>query len=76
MVSVQDDSLMDALSLMMKLATLPTIACLVFGAAYLATKRAITLKIACAFLLVAILLWVPVVLVGLGVLPMPAVRPR
>lgn len=53
-----------------------SIACLLYGTLYLATRRVIAFKIACVFLVVSILVWVPVALVGLGVLPMPAVRPR
>lgn len=67
---------METLILMSKAALLPTAGCLVFAMAYFATKRKIALKIACVFLFVAILAWIPVILVALGILPMPAMRPR
>jgi hypothetical protein len=53
-----------------------TVACLLYGALYLVTNRIFALKIACVFLFVAILIWIPVALVVLGIMPQPVAPPR
>jgi len=76
MVSVQDDDAVTPLNYMAIMAAGLTIASLLYGALYLTTKRVFALKIACVFLFVAILIWIPVALLILGILPQPVAPPR
>lgn len=67
---------MTPLTYMAIAATGVTIASLLYWALYLTTKRVIALKIACVFLFVAVLIWLPVALLTLGILPQPVAPAR
>jgi hypothetical protein len=55
---------------------IPTYASAFFLALYFASKRVICRKLAVTFLLIATMMWFPIALIALGIVPMPQMPPR